>query len=41
MKECIESYIRFYNEERLHEKLQYKTPVQVEAEYYQSANKRK
>jgi transposase InsO family protein len=41
MKECIESYIRFYNEERLHEKLQYKTPVQVEAEFYQSANKRK
>ena len=41
MKECIESYIRFYNEERLHEKLQYKTPVQVEVEFYQSVNKGK
>lgn len=41
MKECIESYIRFYNEERLHEKLQYKTPVQVEEEYYQTVNKSK
>ncbi|MBR3377240.1 MAG: IS3 family transposase [Mogibacterium sp.] len=41
MKECIESYIRFYNEERLHEKLQYKTPVQVEEEYYQFTSKEK
>ncbi len=34
MKECIESYIKFYNEERLHETLQYKTPSQVEEDYF-------
>ena len=41
LKKEIESYIRFYNEERLHEKLQYKTPVQVEEEYYQFTSKEK
>jgi transposase InsO family protein len=38
MKECIESYIKFYNEERLHERLNYKTPDQIEAEYHSNFN---
>ena len=38
MKECIASYIKFYNEERLHERLNYKTPDQIEAEYHSNFN---
>ena len=38
IKECIESYIKFYNEERLHERLNYKTPDQIEAEYHSNFN---
>ena len=38
MKECIASYIKFYNEERLHERLNYKTPDRIEAEYHSNFN---
>ena len=33
-KESIVEYMRFYNEDRPHNTLHYKTPVQFEAEYY-------
>ena len=33
-KESIAEYMRFYNEDRPHKTLHYKTPIQFEAEYY-------
>lgn len=36
LKECIKEFIIFYNEKRLHEKLNYKTPNEVETAYVQS-----
>lgn len=33
-RESVDDYMRFYNEERLHKTLHYKTPQQFEAEYY-------
>ena len=33
LKESIKNYIDFYNNKRLHEKLNYRTPTQVEEEY--------
>ena len=36
LKERIMEYVDFYNNIRPHEKLQYKTPAQVEEEYLSS-----
>ena len=36
LKERIKEYVAFYNNIRPHEKLRYKTPVQVEEEYFNS-----
>lgn len=36
LKECIKEFIIFYNERRPHEKLNYKTPNEVETAYVQS-----
>ena len=36
LKERIKEYVDFYNNIRPHEKLQYKTPAQVEEEYFNS-----
>ena len=36
LKERIMEYVDFYNNIRPHEKLQYKTPAQVEEEYFNS-----
>ena len=38
LKERIKEYVDFYNNTRLHEKLQYRTPNQVEEEYFSSIN---
>ena len=36
LKERIKEYVAFYNNIRPHEKLRYKTPAQVEEEYFNS-----
>jgi transposase InsO family protein len=38
LKECVAAFIIRYNNDRRHEKLNYRTPNQVEAEYYSNSN---
>ena len=38
LKAHIKEYVDFYNNTRLHERLQYRTPNQVEEEYFTSIN---
>ena len=36
LKECIKEYIEYYNEQRLNEELNYKTPKAVEEAFIKS-----